>query len=313
MGFVCDKISSSNPVSLDTIYRIRSTNLIHPISQPLPVTLPPVRTNTRENTSLISTYGSMSSQSGIHVPSSQYILPTQAMYSHILEYWNSYLQVNAQQQDQPQPILSLYPSGWSHQSIPSQVQLSPNQLFPPMVYPVDPYTVPSLQQAFSPTFYPQNPQANTNLNPTYHENPNGMLVNIRHGSFPVQSKGIHIRNLNHDANPKDVEEYFQPAGEIRDCQVRSSKRSKQCTAVVSFHSEKEAQLAVQKFNGTKFMGRQIEVKLDQEDGTPESSRSRSDTRKHSLEEPTSPSRGPIIANGDSVPESSQSSRSSRKK
>ena len=250
-----------------------------------------------------NTHDWMAPHGAIHMPNAQHILPNQAMYSQLIQYWISQNRVDARQlQDQAQPISSLYSHEWSQPSIPAQFRLPLSQVHPPIFNPVGPYTVMPPEQAFQSHSYTQNMQRTINISPAYHANPNGTLVNIRHGSITVQPRGVHIRNLNHDANPKDVEEYFRSAGEIRDCQVRSSRKSKQCTAVVSFHSEQEAQLAVQRLDGTMFMGRRIEVKLDQDDGVVESSRSKLDCKAISQEEPTSPSRGPIIAHGDAVPE-----------
>ena len=134
--------------------------------------------------------------------------------------------------------------------------------------------------------------------PKYHANPNGLFVNITHGSIPVEPHGIHVRNLNHAATLEDVESYFRQAGEIEQCEVKRNRNTKQTTAVVSFRTSRQAQIAVVRFHGTNFMGRKISVKADNDTVGPDATRGTTNPMESTQPPPKSLSRqGPIIVNG----------------
>ena len=135
------------------------------------------------------------------------------------------------------------------------------------------------------------------MGPTYYANPNGALVNVAHGAHPVRSRGVFVRNLPHHAKQKHLEDFFRSAGTITHC-VLNAKKKKISTAEVFFATEDEAKSAVKHFDGSTFLGRKIEVKLNSTDEALESSDSAPNTEAPLREgEGTSSRPGPIIVNG----------------
>ena len=206
-------------------------------------------------------------------------------------------------QDQTQGVFGLQPWVWPYQSYstpstPVQAPQGPRLISMP--YHLSHFVPQPSQQSAFPTNYPLGlVQHGPNCDPPkYHANSNGLPVNITRGSVPVQPHGIHVRNLNHDVTPEDVECYFRPAGEIEQCEVKRNRNTKQTTAVVSFRTSRQAQTAVVRFHGTNFMGRKIGVKTDNDTVAPDGVRGITDPTRPLHSQPESPSRqGPIIVNG----------------
>ena len=140
-------------------------------------------------------------------------------------------------------------------------------------------------------------QSVPSIGPTYYANPNGALVNVAHGAYPVRSRGVFVRNLPHHAKQKHMEDFFRSAGTITHC-VLNAKKKKISTAELFFTTEDEAKSAVKHYDGSTFLGRKIEVKLNSTDEAFESSDSAPGTEPPLREEAGTSSRpGPIIVNG----------------
>ena len=180
----------------------------------------------------------------------------------------------------------LYGSAWATQTSPT---VSPDSRQPSLPYQQGQY----MSTASLPSMY----NAQTSTTPTYYANTNGALVNVAHGAHPVRPRGVFVRNLPHHAKEKQIEDFFRTAGNITYC-VLNAKKKKICTAEVFFTTEDEARSAVNQFDGSKFLGRQIEVKLNRTDEASESGQSCPNT-EYSLREGAGPSSrpGPIIVNG----------------
>ena len=139
------------------------------------------------------------------------------------------------------------------------------------------------------------------VGPTYYANPNGALVNVAHGAHSVHPRGVFVRDLPHHATKKQIEDFFRSAGSITHC-VLNAKKKKISTAEIFFTTEDEARFAVKQFDGSKFLGRAIEVKLNRTDEASESGTSglngEYSRRRGAGQSSSSSSRpGPIIVNG----------------
>ena len=144
--------------------------------------------------------------------------------------------------------------------------LSPVPPFLPAEYG---FTNPSaMPPAFgTPMYYPGIP--NTESIPvasnSMHTNTNGTPINVAQGALPIESRGVFVHNLSHEATPKDVEDLFSQVGPVALCDVRKgADRGKRCNATVVFSSEGEAKAARDRFHDKPFMGRKISVRLDKE-------------------------------------------------
>ena len=96
----------------------------------------------------------------------------------------------------------------------------------------------------------------------YYEQDNGVPVNLSQGGVLLENATVIIRNLSYKATVKDVADVLSP---IVGCEIKADKERPRCRhAIVTFRTKTEARAAVDKFNGSQFMDRKIEVRLTKE-------------------------------------------------
>ena len=144
--------------------------------------------------------------------------------------------------------------------------LSPVLPFPPAEYGfINPTAMPPAYG--TPICYPgiPNTQPIPVAPPPIHTNTNGTPINVVQGALHIESRGVFVHNLSHDATPKNVEDLFGQVGPVVLCDLRKgADRGKRCNATVVFSSEEEAKAARDRFHDKTFMGRKISVRLDKE-------------------------------------------------
>ena len=299
-----NRSSWPQPLPLDEVHPTTDLAYISPVtytssmsSLPLGAGLPPSRSGIAGNPSILSLPRGGSFVSPHHSTLTPAMMSPTGFVFFDSPYPPNWLQLL---QDQTQSIFGLLPLSWPYQSYSTPIQASQDPRLIPLPYHFGHFVSQPPQQPTLPAHYTSRPVPHsTNLDaPKYHANPNGLFVNITHGSIPVEPHGIHVRNLNHDATREDVESYFRQAGEIEQCEVKRNRNTKQTTAVVSFRTSRQAQAAVVRFHGTNFMGRKIGVKADNDTVAPDTIRSITNPTGSPQSQPKSPSRqGPIIVNG----------------
>lgn len=299
-----NRSSWPQPLPLDKVHPTKDLVSISPVNYTSSMSSPPLGTCFHQSNNGIVGAPNAFSMLGVGpLANPHYATLTPAMTSSTgFVFFDSPYPPNWWQllQDQTQSVFGLLPLGWPYQSYSTPIQASQDPRLIPLPYHFSQFISQPPQQPTLPAHYASRPVPHsTNLDlPKYHANPNGLFVNITHGSIPVQPHGIHIRNLNHDATPEDVESYFRQAGEIEQCEVKRNRNTKQTTAVVSFRTSRQAQAAVVRFHGTNFMGRKIGVKADNDTVASDATRNITNPIGSLQSQPKSPSRqGPIIVNG----------------
>ena len=136
---------------------------------------------------------------------------------------------------------------------------------------------PMISTGYSPS--PMMPMFDPSMNPVelslsysvpdkvYHMNPDGTLVNVSQGTVTTVGRGIFVQNLKYEAKQNELEAHFGQAGEIERCVIKKQSDSKQWSAVITFRYKNHATLAIEMFDGTQFLGRQIRVRKDTQAST----------------------------------------------
>ena len=100
-----------------------------------------------------------------------------------------------------------------------------------------------------------------------HHNQDGTPIDLGRGAVSTESRGVFIQNLNYKATAADLTNLMKVAGHIVRCEIKSHPATgkPQGVAVVTFASSINASTALEMFDGTYFMGRQITVRRDRVD------------------------------------------------
>ena len=129
-----------------------------------------------------------------------------------------------------------------------------------------------------------------------HKNDDGTPINVAQGFVSIESRGVYVHNLSHDATSKDLENLFREVGHVEFCEVRKEpNKGKQCKATVTFSSEGEARAAIAKFDRRPFMGRILAVRLNKD--FTKTQEAPTSTAKAGSSSEGAPSKSVIIANG----------------
>ncbi|KAF1984207.1 hypothetical protein K402DRAFT_146098 [Aulographum hederae CBS 113979] len=132
------------------------------------------------------------------------------------------------------------------------------------------------QQAYQPVYYSQQPVhavyygVPAAYNPTpvpgpiYEQAPNGTLINTSNGLVRQESRGIFIRNLNHNVTKYDLEKLIREYATPLHVEIRSKAGSSKPggLATVRFASSSEAKYVIEHLNGMKFKDRELHVRFD---------------------------------------------------
>lgn len=102
--------------------------------------------------------------------------------------------------------------------------------------------------------------------PTRGGGPGGTSFN---GPPPAAGAQLFVSNLPYSVGWQDLKDLFRNAGTVvrADVQQTSDGRSKG-SGIVSFETAEDAQIAIDKYNGYEWLGRQIEVREDKFAGAP---------------------------------------------
>ena len=148
--------------------------------------------------------------------------------------------------------------------------------------------------AYAMTYAQPTPFATPITHYAYHTNPNGTVVNTSRGAVPVsESRAVLVRNLHYGATTQDFKAHFTTVGTVDHCDINVNSRDRRkCTALLTFSSAEEARAAVNQFDGTRFLDREIRAEVAKEDNSVATSR-----RTTSDASSTRSGQGPIIANG----------------
>ncbi|SLM33755.1 RNA recognition motif domain [Lasallia pustulata] len=118
-----------------------------------------------------------------------------------------------------------------------------------------------------PMAYPgvQSTQSVPHTAQSIHMNDDGTPINVAQGFVSIESRGVYVHNLSHDATSKDLENLFREVGHVELCEMRKeSDKGRQCKAAVTFSSEGEARAAIARFDRRPFMGRILAVRLNKD-------------------------------------------------
>ena len=192
-------------------------------------------------------------------------------------------------------------------------QKSPADQFgpPPLMVPLSPVSPPPsftygfsnaapMVQVYSGVLmaYPgvQSTQSVPHTAQSIHTNDDGTPINLAQGFVSVESRGVYVHNLSHDATSKDLENLFREVGHVELCEMRKeSDKGRQCKAAVTFSSEGEARAAIARFDRRPFMGRILAVRLNKDFTKTQEAPTSSAKAGPSSED--APSTRVIIANG----------------
>ena len=120
--------------------------------------------------------------------------------------------------------------------------------------------------------------------PIYSTNASGLPVNVGHGAYLTEARGIFISNLDYNVGPIELGQLLQTVGRvIVDQKMHNDPKTGQFKglATAQFATKSDAVHAVQVLNNTKHMNKTIHVRLD------------TDTTVVG-------SQGPVIVNGSNV-------------
>lgn len=73
---------------------------------------------------------------------------------------------------------------------------------------------------------------------------------------------LYVGNLNWETSWQNLKDYFRSAGDIERADIASKDGRSKGFGIVKFHHPRDAQRAIQMFNGTELGGRKLEVRLD---------------------------------------------------
>jgi RNA recognition motif-containing protein len=74
---------------------------------------------------------------------------------------------------------------------------------------------------------------------------------------------LFVGNLSWETGWRELKDHFRQCGEVDRAEVaEGSDGRKRGFGLVRFHSAKDAQNAIQKLNGVEFMGRALDVRVD---------------------------------------------------
>lgn len=97
----------------------------------------------------------------------------------------------------------------------------------------------------------------------YIPNNDGLPVNLSSGAVITESRGIFVGNLSYNTSWKDLKAHLSTVGKVIRCEVPQSPNGKgKGYATVLFESPEDAVAAVEMFNETPYLGRNLRVRID---------------------------------------------------
>ena len=178
---------------------------------------------------------------------------------------HAYNQCNHQSQQQNLPYAAAVPN--MYHALPTQMgpTAAPQQMHPTYAAPINLAGQPYNSYLFG---YPMRQFVSQTQPVGEVYQPDAMTgtpVNVTRGAVTTSCRGVFISNLNHSTTSDRLKSFLTAAGPVDRCEIKQTREGlSKGTATAMFRTSQAAKKAVDMFNGKRFMGFRITVKMDKE-------------------------------------------------